>query len=67
MRKILFLLTFFSCISIFSQKKTPANNDYFFYENKGQIVDQDGKENPNVKYLFLSNGLNVQLKQNGFS
>jgi gliding motility-associated-like protein len=54
-------------VFLFGQNKIPKNNDYYFYENKGQIIDQDGKENPNVKYLFLSNGLNVQLRSNGFS
>lgn len=67
MRKLLFLLTIFCCISVLSQKKTPENNDYFFYENKGQIVDQNGKANPDVKYLFHSAGLNVQLRTSGFS
>ncbi|WP_449397907.1 DUF7948 domain-containing protein [Chryseobacterium wanjuense] len=67
MRKIFFLFTVLCCGFFFSQKKLSQNNDYFFYENKGQIIDQDGKENPSVKYLFLSNGLNVQLKKNGFS
>jgi gliding motility-associated-like protein len=60
----LFLLSFFS--TLFSQKHT-AESDYYFYENKGQIVNQDGKENVSVKYLFLSNGLNVQLRKEGFS
>ncbi len=60
-------MTIFYCISILSQKKNPENNDYFFYENKGQIVDQDGKANPDVKYLFHSAGLNVQLRSSGFS
>ncbi|WP_378105470.1 T9SS type B sorting domain-containing protein [Chryseobacterium sp. sg2396] len=67
MRKLLFLLTIFFYISIFSQKKYPGSNDYFFYENKGQIVDQEGKPNPDVKYLFHSAGLNVQLRNSGFS
>ncbi|HAO08454.1 MAG TPA: hypothetical protein DCQ50_16065, partial [Chryseobacterium sp.] len=52
---------------MFSQSKISKNNDYYFYENKGQIVDQDGKENASVKYLFHSAGLNVQLRSNGFS
>jgi hypothetical protein len=30
-------------------------------------MDQEGKANPDVKYLFLSHGLNVQLRKNGFS
>jgi len=38
-----------------------------FYENKGQIVDQNNKPNPGVKYLCTGNGLNVQLRQTGFS
>lgn len=67
MRKILFLLIILCSTSIFSQQKRSENSEYFFYENKGQIIDQDGKANPSVKYLFLSNGLNVQLKKNGFS
>ncbi|ANF52332.1 hypothetical protein A0O34_18220 [Chryseobacterium glaciei] len=67
MRKILFLFTLFSCVLLFSQNKSLKNNEYFFYENKGQIVDQGGKENADVKYLFHSAGLNVQLRSNGFS
>jgi len=67
MKKILFLFTVFCCVFLFGQNKIPKNNDYYFYENRGQIVDQDGKENRDVKYLFLSNGLNVQLRSNGFS
>ena len=59
----LFILLF--SIIIWGQKA--SDNSYFFYENKGQIVDQNGKSNPNVKYLFNSNGLNVQLRNNGFS
>ncbi|WP_027385581.1 DUF7948 domain-containing protein [Chryseobacterium gregarium] len=67
MQKILLLFTVFCCSFLFSQKISSQNNDYFFYENKGQIVDQDGKENADVKYLFHSAGLNVQLRSNGFS
>jgi beta-lactam-binding protein with PASTA domain len=40
---------------------------FYFYENSGQVVDQNLKANTTVKYLFNSNGLNVQLKKNGFS
>lgn len=67
MRKILLFFTLFIYALLFSQNKSSQNNEFNFYENKGQIVDQDGKGNPSVKYLFLSNGLNVQLKKNGFS
>lgn len=67
MKKILFLFAVFCCGLLFSQNKISKNNEYYFYENKGQIVDQDGKENKEVKYLFHSAGLNVQLRSNGFS
>ncbi|KAA0993385.1 DUF7948 domain-containing protein [Dyadobacter aurulentus] len=38
-----------------------------FVENKGQLVDQDGKANGRVKYLLQNGPLHVQLRQNGFS
>lgn len=38
-----------------------------FVENKGQLVDQNGKSNSEVKYLLTMPGLNVQLRQTGFS
>jgi hypothetical protein len=44
-----------------------TNKSIGFIENKGQIVDQNGKSNQAVKYLLNTNGLNVQLRQNGFS
>ena len=60
------LLLFFLIIinQTFSQSK---NQPIGFKENKGQIIDQKGKPNTAVKYLLNSNGLNVQLKKNGFS
>ncbi|HWY98481.1 MAG TPA: SBBP repeat-containing protein, partial [Bacteroidia bacterium] len=51
-----------------SPEEKPANISHAgFYENKGQIVDQDYNPNPAVKYLYTGNGLNVQLRANGFS
>lgn len=67
MKKILLLFLIISCVLLFGQKNFQKNSEYYFYENKGQIVDQNGKENPDVKYLFHSAGLNVQLRSNGFS
>lgn len=64
MKKFYSLVLFLVFTFFFAQKK---NQDFSFYENKGQIVDQDGKSNPDVKYLLNSPGLNVQIKKNGFS
>ncbi len=38
-----------------------------FVENKGQLLDQNGKPNTSVKYLLNMPGLNVQLRSTGFS
>lgn len=38
-----------------------------FTENKGQLHDQFGKANPDVKYLLNMTRLNVQLRATGFS
>jgi len=39
-----------------------------FIENKGQITDQNNRKNSAVKYLLrLSGGLNIQLRNNGYS
>lgn len=51
-------------ITLFSQNK---NSSTGFIENKGQIIDQNGKPNNKVKYLLNTNGLNVQIRENGFS
>ncbi|WP_320815119.1 hypothetical protein [Flavobacterium sp.] len=57
---ILSIITF----SLFGQNQTKSVG---FIENKGQIVDQKGKENKNVRFLLNTNGLNVQLRTAGFS
>ena len=64
MKHTLLLFFFIITIQSFSQSK---NQSVGFKENKGQIIDQKGKANASVKYLLNSNGLNVQLKKNGFS
>ncbi len=58
----IFSLLFF--LNIYSQKQ---NKTFGFIENKGQIVDQKGRKNNAVKYLLNTSGLNVQLRENGFS
>lgn len=63
--KAFFLLLFYLFFTLtFSQIK---NNSIGFIENKGQIVDQKNRPNTAVKYLLNTNGLNVQLKEKGFS
>ncbi|REH01208.1 DUF7948 domain-containing protein [Flavobacterium aquicola] len=64
MKHTLLLIFFIIATPIFSQNK---NQSIGFKENKGQIIDQKGKPNTAVKYLLNTNGLNVQLKKNGFS
>ncbi|MBO6201315.1 MAG: immunoglobulin domain-containing protein, partial [Chryseobacterium sp.] len=64
MKKFYTLVLFVISLNFFAQKK---NNNYSFYENKGQILNQNGNANPDVKYLLNSPGLNVQIKANGFS
>lgn len=64
MKQTLLLLILVISIPLFSQNKSHSIG---FKENKGQIIDQKGKSNSAVKYLLNSNGLNVQLKKNGFS
>lgn len=61
--KIIFLFIIFST-SIYSQNHKTEKG---FIENKGQIIDQNGKPNKNVLYLLNTRGLNVQIKKNGFS
>lgn len=67
MKKLLLLHFLFIFSAFIFSQTAPSAPDYSFYENKGQLVDQAGKENLAVKYLFHSTGLNVQLKKDGFS
>ncbi|MEI6899015.1 MAG: hypothetical protein WCL00_03995, partial [Bacteroidota bacterium] len=65
------LMIFLPLIS-YSQKnsqfhKEGAEQTSGFIENKGQIIDQNNKPNPNVLYLLNSPGMNVQLRRGGFS
>ena len=61
--KVLIYFILFST-TLFSQNKNPSIG---FIENKGQLIDQNSKPNNSVKYLLNTNGLNVQLRENGFS
>src|SRR6478735_3276131 len=42
---------------------TPAG----FVENKGQVMDQRGKINKEVLFIYANGNFNLQLKRNGFS
>lgn len=45
----------------------PFAADRVFIENKGQIGDQFGRPNKDVRFLIVRLGLNIQLKANSFS
>ncbi len=71
-----YLLTFtFLIWALFSQPafsegtktKGSLKSPSAFIENKGQIVDQKYKPNPEVLYLLNTPGFNVQLRRGGFS
>lgn len=64
LKKIVITFLFLFSVFSFSQKN---KNTIGFIENKGQILDQNNKENKSVLYLLNTNGLNVQLRKNGFS
>jgi hypothetical protein len=49
------------------QNKSTKQTPYSFMENKGQIIDQNHKTNSSVLYQLSLPGLNVSLKNNGFS
>lgn len=57
------LIFYFLCSLSFAQ----TSHVNGFFENKGQVVDQNGKPNDKVKFLLSTPGLNVQLRQSGFS
>ena len=46
---------------------TPKKSSNGFIENKGQIIDQKNTPNPAVLYLLNTPGMNVQLRNGGFS
>jgi gliding motility-associated-like protein len=64
MKLKLLLLFLLITLSSFAQK---SKQTIGFKENKEQVIDQNGKPNNAVKYLLNSRGLNVQLRNNGFS
>ena len=61
-------LIFFLAFSATAQSTFQAGSATIaFIENKGQIIDQDNKPNPAVLYLLNTPGMNVQLREGGFS
>lgn len=73
--RLLYIILSVCMLSLFADaketNKTSLNMlsgvDQLFIENKGQIGDQHGKPNSVVKFLLLRPGLNIQLRNNGFS
>ncbi len=44
-----------------------SKSQFGFIKNNGQIIDQNNQANTAVKYLYNGNGINVQLRDAGFS
>lgn len=54
--------------SLLSQQNDIGVTPSGFVENNGQIVNQKGETNENVRFLHATKkGLNIQLRENGFS
>ncbi|MEA3497006.1 MAG: PKD domain-containing protein [Bacteroidota bacterium] len=63
---LFFLVFFFMYFNSAFAIKRPIQNSTFI-ENKGQIIDQFGKNRNDIKYLLSSNSFSVHLKTNSFS
>lgn len=50
-----------------SRDFTPSVSECGFVENKGQIVDQNGRSRPDVDYLYTSPGSKIAILNNGYS
>jgi hypothetical protein len=58
----------FVCVSVlFSGAKNSLGNSNAFTQNKGQILDQDLKDNNEVLYMYTGKGIKIQLRQSGYS
>jgi hypothetical protein len=67
MKTLAILLMFFVAFQNTNAQTTSTPHPSFI-PNQGQILDQNGKPNPDVLYLLASGqGMNTQLRKNGFS
>ena len=58
---------FFGSVLYCQLPKNDKSNEYIFYQNQGQILDQFGNVNHSILYLGTGDGLNLHLKQDGFA
>ncbi|HMO37797.1 MAG TPA: SBBP repeat-containing protein [Saprospiraceae bacterium] len=62
------VIIFMAALSLHAQPANTLTGTLGFIENKGQIQDPNGDAAAYVQYLLpVSNGLTIQLKNNGFS
>jgi len=64
---LLFSFTIVSIQAHAIEKLSMGSATSLFVENKGQITDQFGRPNHDVRFLIERLGLNIQLRSNGFS
>lgn len=62
-----YLLAFVSIVCLIAYGQELNYSTSGFVENKGQIIDTDSEPNKEALYLLNQNGMNVQLRKNGFS
>ena len=71
LRIILFFAFHISTKSLFAQDFTldsnSINTKFGFIENKGQIIDQNNRPNPEAQFLCNVSGLKVQIRRDGYS
>lgn len=63
---VFFLILLFSPY-IQAKEKAQYTEANTFKANAGQVIDQYGKENPRVLYLYSGTSMNVQLRSTGWS
>ncbi len=61
------LVMVFAAVGSAEAQHSGSKADAGYIENKGQMGDQYGQPNRDVRYLIVRPGLNIQLKGNSFS